>query len=101
MSLAELLPKIQELSQSDRQELVRLLQRDLPEHKGQDALIPGQEYPVWSPNNGSNAANILMNLLETRQQDELDAAYKLMAEDKERESAALAWAEALIGDSEP
>lgn len=32
--------------------------------------------------------------------DELDAAYKLMAEDEERETEALAWAEALIGDSE-
>lgn len=32
--------------------------------------------------------------------DELNAAYKLMAEDKERETDALAWAEALIGDSE-
>ncbi len=32
--------------------------------------------------------------------DELDAAYKLMAEDEARETEALAWAEALIGDSE-
>ena len=31
--------------------------------------------------------------------DELDAAYKLMAEDQEREKEALAWAEALVGDS--
>jgi predicted CopG family antitoxin len=31
--------------------------------------------------------------------DELDAAYQLMAEDQERETEALAWAEALIGDS--
>ncbi|TVQ58625.1 MAG: addiction module antitoxin [Spirulina sp. DLM2.Bin59] len=31
-------------------------------------------------------------------QDELDAAYKLMAEDQERETEALLWAEALIGD---
>jgi len=30
--------------------------------------------------------------------DELDAAYKQMAEDEERESEALEWAEALIGD---
>jgi predicted CopG family antitoxin len=32
--------------------------------------------------------------------DELDAAYKLMAEDKERETEALVWVEALIGDIE-
>jgi predicted CopG family antitoxin len=31
--------------------------------------------------------------------DGLDAAYKLMAEDEERETEALVWAEALIGDS--
>jgi len=30
-------------------------------------------------------------------QDELDAAYKLMAEDQDRETEALDWAEALIG----
>jgi predicted CopG family antitoxin len=32
--------------------------------------------------------------------DELDAAYKRMAEDEPRETEALVWAEALIGDSE-
>jgi predicted CopG family antitoxin len=32
-------------------------------------------------------------------QDELDAAYMLMAKDEEREAEALVWAEALIGDS--
>lgn len=32
--------------------------------------------------------------------DELDAAYKLMAEDRARESEALEWSEALIGDVE-
>ena len=31
--------------------------------------------------------------------DDLDAAYKLMASDTERESEALEWAEALIGDT--
>jgi predicted CopG family antitoxin len=32
--------------------------------------------------------------------DELDAAYRLMAADETRETEALVWAEALIGDSE-
>lgn len=32
--------------------------------------------------------------------DELDAAYKLIAEDEERETEASGWAEALIGNSE-
>lgn len=32
--------------------------------------------------------------------DELDAAYTLMAEDKVRESEAIEWSEALIGDVE-
>ena len=66
MSLAELLPQIQELSQSDKQELMRLLQRDLPESTGQAVLVAGQEYPVWSPYNCSEAANTLMNRLETK-----------------------------------
>jgi predicted CopG family antitoxin len=33
--------------------------------------------------------------------DELDAAYKRMAEDHDRETEALVWSEMLIGDSEP
>ncbi len=33
-------------------------------------------------------------------QDDLDAAYKFMAEDEARETEALVWAEALIGDIE-
>ncbi len=61
MSLAELLPQIQELSQSDKQELMLLLQRDLPANTRQDVLVAGQEYPVWSPYNCSEAANTLMN----------------------------------------
>ncbi len=32
--------------------------------------------------------------------DDLEAAYKLMAEDEEREAEALAWAEALLGDGD-
>jgi hypothetical protein len=64
MSLAELLPQIQELSQSDKQELMLLLQRDLPANAAQDVLIAGQEYPVWSPYNCSEAANTLMNRLK-------------------------------------
>jgi hypothetical protein len=73
MSLAELLPQIQELSQSEKRELMQLLQSDWPEmatvERAESALlIAGQDYPVWSPHNCSEAANILMSLLETKRQ---------------------------------
>ena len=42
-----------------------------------------------------------LNMLQPRMiKDELEAAYKLMAEDEERETEALVWAEALFGDGE-
>ncbi|MGB8699964.1 MAG: hypothetical protein WCD18_11155 [Thermosynechococcaceae cyanobacterium] len=34
-------------------------------------------------------------------QDDLDAAYQQMADDKDREAEAWEWAEALIGDCDP
>jgi hypothetical protein len=65
MSLAELLPKIQELSQSDKRELLRLLEHNLLQQKSQDILIPGQEYPVWSPQTDSASVQALSELIET------------------------------------
>jgi hypothetical protein len=65
MSLAELLPKIQELSQSEKRELLRLLEHNLLQQKSQDILIPGQEYPVWSPQADSASVQALSELIET------------------------------------
>jgi hypothetical protein len=69
MSLAELMPQIQELSQSDKQQLMHLLQHELAGQAGQNILLEGQEYSIWSPHNCSEAANTLMDLLETRRKN--------------------------------
>jgi len=35
-------------------------------------FVADREYPVWSPYNCSEAANVLMNLLATKQQEQND-----------------------------
>jgi Putative addiction module component len=40
----------------------------IPGDEDANFFIANQEYPVWSPYNCSEAANVLMNLLATKQQ---------------------------------
>ena len=42
----------------------------IPGDEDANFFIANQEYPVWSPYNCSEAANVLMNLLATKQQEQ-------------------------------
>ena len=42
----------------------------IPGDEDANFFIANQEYPVWSPHNCSEAANVLMNLLATKQQEQ-------------------------------
>jgi len=69
MPLVELMSQIQELPKIDKLRLMEFLATSLVKDEELNFFIANQEYPVWSPYNCSEAANVLMNLLATKQQE--------------------------------
>ena len=68
MPLAELMSQIQGLPKIDKLRLMQFLATELVKQENVNFFVANQEYPVWSPYNCSEAANVLMNLLATKQQ---------------------------------
>jgi hypothetical protein len=67
MSLAELIPSIDSLSQSDKLSLFKLLAVQIPDAELQ-VIFSASEYPVWSPYEATEAANILMQMIQDDQE---------------------------------
>jgi len=63
MSLTEILPNIRSLPRVDRIRLIQLLAEDLASEEATPGLVPGAEYPVWSPYDSFAAANVLQEFL--------------------------------------
>lgn len=61
MNLAELLPALSELPRTDKFRVVQFLTADLAQEEA--ALVPGAEYPVWSPYEAHGAAATLTQFL--------------------------------------
>ncbi len=74
MSLVELLPDIQSLPRADKLRLIQFLAQDLAEADGPPALVPGQSYPVWSPDQAFAAAETLLQSLGEDQGSTIDRA---------------------------
>jgi hypothetical protein len=66
MSLSELIPLVNNLSQSDKLSLFKLLAAQVPNAELQ-AIFSASEYPVWSPYDATEAANILMQMIQDEQ----------------------------------
>jgi hypothetical protein len=66
MSLSELIPLVNNLSQSDKLSLFKLLSAQVPDSELQ-AIFSASEYPVWSPYDAMEAANILMQMIQDEQ----------------------------------
>jgi hypothetical protein len=67
MPLAQLMSQIQELPKIDKLRLMQFLATELVKEEDANFFVANQEYPVWSPYNCSEAANVLMDLLATKQ----------------------------------
>ncbi len=67
MPLAELMSHIQTLPKLDKLRLMQFLATELIKEEDANFFVANQEYPVWSPYNCSEAANVLINLLATKQ----------------------------------
>jgi hypothetical protein len=68
MPLANLISQIQELPTIDKLRLMQFLATELVKEEDANFFVADREYPVWSPYNCSEAANVLMNLLATKQE---------------------------------
>jgi hypothetical protein len=67
MSLAELIPLVNNLSQLDKLSLLKLLASQIPNAELQ-VIFSEPEYPVWSPYEATEAANILMQMIQDDQE---------------------------------
>jgi hypothetical protein len=68
MPLAQLMSQIQGLPKIDKLRLMQFLATELVKEEDANFFVANQEYPVWSPYNCSEAANVLMNLLATKKE---------------------------------
>ena len=67
MSLSELIPLVNNLNQSDKLSLFKLLAAQVPNAELQ-VIFSKSEYPIWSPYEATEAANILMQMIEDDQE---------------------------------
>ena len=66
MSVLDLLPVLQQLPKADKLRLVQFLIAELVREEAIDPITLAGKYPIWSPYNAFQAAEILLNLLSTR-----------------------------------
>jgi hypothetical protein len=62
MSLVQLIPIVNDLSQSDKLELFELLASQIPEADLQ-VIFSATEYPVYSPYDSTEAADIMNQMI--------------------------------------
>jgi hypothetical protein len=67
MPLASILPLVDELDNSDKLALLKLLAAQVPDADLQ-LIFSAKEYPVYSPYNSTQAAEILMQMIKDDQQ---------------------------------
>jgi hypothetical protein len=67
MSLAEIIPLVNDLSQPDKLSLFKLLAAQVPDAELQ-VIFSASEYPVWSPYDATEAANIMMQMIRDDQE---------------------------------
>jgi len=63
MSLTELIPLVNNLSQSDKLSLFKLLATQIPDAELR-VIFSASEYQIWSPYHATEAANILMQMIQ-------------------------------------
>lgn len=68
MPLAQLMSQIQELPKIDKLRLMQFLATELVKEEDVNFFVADREYPVWSPYNCSEAANVLMDLLAAKRE---------------------------------
>jgi hypothetical protein len=63
MSLAELFPVVRSLPHQDKLRLLHFLAGELVREEGLTEIVPGGQYPIWSPFDAYDAARALEQVL--------------------------------------
>ena len=64
MNITELLPQLRKLNRADKLYVMQFLVSELAQEET-DLLMPNLSYPVWSPYNATEAANVMLEVLKT------------------------------------
>ncbi len=67
MSLTELFPDIKMLARADKLRLMQFLVVALAQEEGIPLLSADTEYPIWTPLHAFDAADTLLQMLQTHQ----------------------------------
>jgi len=63
MSLSDLIPLLQSLPRAEKLQAIHLLILDLANEEGVPLIRPDAEYPIWSPYQAHDAADVLLKAL--------------------------------------
>ena len=63
MITTELLDTLRQLDKTDKLQVIQLLASEMAEEEAH-MLKKDQPYPVWSPHNADQAANVMLQMLE-------------------------------------
>jgi hypothetical protein len=66
MVSAQLISTLRELSRADKLQIMQVLISDLAQQES-DLIKPDQSYPVWSPYDADEAADIMLKALQAAQ----------------------------------
>ncbi len=67
MNITELLPQLRKLKRADKLYVMQFLVSELAQEES-DLLRPGVNYPVWSPYDATEAANVMLKVLRTSEE---------------------------------
>ncbi len=67
MTLTDLYPSVKTLKRADKLRLMQFLVIDLAQEEGVPLLAADAEYPIWTPIDAFEAADILYQMLQNHQ----------------------------------
>jgi len=68
LTITDLLPLVRQLNRAEKLHLMQVLVSELAQEET-DLIQPGLEYPVWSPYDAYEAADIMLRILRESKED--------------------------------
>ena len=68
LTITDLLPLVRQLNRAEKLHLIQVLVSELAQEET-DLIQPGLEYPVWSPYDAYEAADIMLRILRESKED--------------------------------
>ena len=68
LTVTDILPLVRQLNRAEKLHLMQVLVSELAQEET-DLIQPGLEYPVWSPYDAYEAADIMLRILRESKED--------------------------------